>query len=483
MYITAAYEDERAHVETMYTSLVGSNVARASAILSTISSVLIIIMILRSATGLSITYHRIMFGMSLCDIIASIAMALTTLPMPKDMIYTGFEGRRIGSISSCDIQSYLQNIGTLGTLFYNVALSIYYLYSVRTDKKKLRISFEAVLHFICIAAPVAIVMAFAKYETTNPTPYLPWCGTFQAYPYWCVADGDASQCIRGDKEGMKKFVTAPLFGFLILAVMVLMFMTVWNVYQQERLAKMYAQIYTFNMNSQDQIQLERSKRLARMSKAYSIQAAFYVLALFISQSGVFLRATARSLLERSVALQVWHLISRPIQGFFNLIVFVGDKVYSHRRGRPEIGFFQACVNVLTKSQAKSFIFSHMSMLRMDQLHEEIQDEHLDDDLNPTNIEMAQFSSTGQEENEGAVGTRPLSAFPFKIPTQNTDQEAKFLSEPSSFGPSTTSFIPASNVASVVVSDGSQIRHQENEQNKRPSRRAYYTNIRDQDLKM
>jgi hypothetical protein len=64
--------------ETDYAALV----PRFTGSLSAVSSALIIYVILRSEARLSSIYHRIMFGMSLADICGSIAMALTSLPMP-----------------------------------------------------------------------------------------------------------------------------------------------------------------------------------------------------------------------------------------------------------------------------------------------------------------------------------------------------------------------------------------------------------------
>jgi hypothetical protein len=58
---------------------------RFSGSLSAISSAAIIYVILRSEKGLSGIYHRIMFGMSTADILGSLAMALTSLPMPSYM--------------------------------------------------------------------------------------------------------------------------------------------------------------------------------------------------------------------------------------------------------------------------------------------------------------------------------------------------------------------------------------------------------------
>jgi hypothetical protein len=58
---------------------------RCSGSLSTVSSFIIIYIILQSKTRLSSIYHRIMFGLSIADIIGSVSMALASWPMPSHL--------------------------------------------------------------------------------------------------------------------------------------------------------------------------------------------------------------------------------------------------------------------------------------------------------------------------------------------------------------------------------------------------------------
>ncbi len=367
------YDEGLLDVETMYTSLTGLNIARTTSTLSMISSLLIIAMIKRSSAGFSIVYHRLMFGMSVCDAISSFAMALTTLPMPKEMIYTQFEGSHIGTFGTCAAQSFAQNGGTLGTVLYNIALSVHYLHSVRSSRATMSKWVELLLHALCLAVPVSIIAAGASLDTTNPTPYLPWCGTFVSYPYWCLMD-ENTECIRGRNAGVKKFITSPLFGSMIFIVIVLMGITVYCVYQNEKLVKMYSDIYKFKRgnrtNDQDEIRLKNSKKTFKVSKETSIQAAAYVIALILSQSGIFLRGSAPQLIQKSSALQIYHLITRPLQGFFNLVVFVGERVHSHKEGHPDVSTCRAIYQIVVIPQQTPFHFNHISMVEMDRCFKE-----------------------------------------------------------------------------------------------------------------
>ncbi len=74
--------------------------------LSVLASAMIILVILRSEVGLKTTYHRIMFFMSCCDILGSLSVATTTLPLPSEMpgVVYDFDAPRIGNTKSCEVQ-------------------------------------------------------------------------------------------------------------------------------------------------------------------------------------------------------------------------------------------------------------------------------------------------------------------------------------------------------------------------------------------
>lgn len=105
-------------------------VPRITGSLSVVSSGTIIFLIFRSDAKLTTIYHRIMFCMSICDILGSIAMALTTIPMPKEMPLEqelGFEwpgGSRYGSTLSCNLQGFSFTFGTLTMFGFNGMLCL-----------------------------------------------------------------------------------------------------------------------------------------------------------------------------------------------------------------------------------------------------------------------------------------------------------------------------------------------------------------------
>ena len=450
-------EDSRTTVETIYTSLVGSYTARTSSILSTVSSLLIILIITKSTAKLTIPYHRLMLGMSICDTFASISMALTTLPMPRNMIYTQFEGSHIGTFTSCAAQSFIQNVGTLGTINYNVALSIYFLHSIHKGSKFCRKwnILEIFLHFICIAIPIGLMTSVTTLETMNPTPYLPWCGSIVEYPYYCNFD-DKIECLRGGIAEKRRKLTAPTFGIPILMVIILMILIVKSVYQDEKLMKMYADIYRFDANNTDQI--DRSTKKYQMSKTAFVQATSYIIALLLSTCCIFLRSTATKVLRRSPGLQIFHLVTRPLQGFFNLIVFVGDKAHSYRNSHPEVGMLQACFDVVFKPQEEPFVFRNVSMVQVEHRNRR---ENTNDD----------------ESSEGLRGdANPSSIFPIRS-LQDDVHTCHSTKSALKYDTSSSILCDRSHDPSFVISDRNVVDDEENERSN--DRTNYYKKIRDQ----
>jgi len=82
--------------------------------ISFVLSALIIYIIARSGerNAYTATYHRIVVGMCLSDMLSSFAIALTTIPMPKDVhqVYN-FDGAAYGTTTTCEIQAFTYSSG------------------------------------------------------------------------------------------------------------------------------------------------------------------------------------------------------------------------------------------------------------------------------------------------------------------------------------------------------------------------------------
>ena len=159
-------DQQLTYIQTFATTASGVIIPRFVGTLSAISSIIIISIIARSKTRLSSPYHRILFGMSFADVIASAAVAFTTLPMPADMIYTQFQGKSIGNTWTCAIQGYAANTYFHIGAFYNFGLCLYYLCAIpfKMSDKKFQKRVEPFIHIgiQLITMPAAITNFYWK---------------------------------------------------------------------------------------------------------------------------------------------------------------------------------------------------------------------------------------------------------------------------------------------------------------------------------
>eukprot|EP00979_Chaetoceros_neogracilis_P002575 scaffold435_cov275-Chaetoceros_neogracile.AAC.27 len=369
-----ALNDEDTFIETVYTSKLGANIARASGSLSVLSSLILILIIHRSRVGLSTIYHRIMYCMSLADIMSSLAMALGSLLMPKDMIYTQFESAVYGNTTTCTAQGIGFLLGANLVFAYNTALCVYYLCSIRykMTEASIRKRVEPFFHICAVFGSVSITIYLCAVNLFNPNPWDAWC-TAVDIPWKCsygeFRSKDCSFNSNTSQAALFVIVSEYLLGFACLIAS--MILITWTVYKQEMLIKSYQErVYgrrrtsSTTMDSNERNNLVSSKSRHHFTKVIAYQALAYVAVFLLCQSNVFIGLTARvtAPLRKDEWTQIYHLVTRPLQGFFNVLVFVAHKIYNLRQARKELTVPQALVCVLCMREEPSFIFSQISIV-------------------------------------------------------------------------------------------------------------------------
>jgi hypothetical protein len=146
--------------DTFYLTKTASTMATVSSTITVIASIISISVISRSQIRLSSVYHRIIFFMSILDLIGSTAMALTTIPMPKDQIYA-FEGGTYGTVATCEAQGILFLYGIGGSFHYSSGLCLFYLCIIvfQMSDRKIRRYLEPSIHFFSNVLPFANVVS------------------------------------------------------------------------------------------------------------------------------------------------------------------------------------------------------------------------------------------------------------------------------------------------------------------------------------
>jgi hypothetical protein len=130
-----------------------------------------------------------MFGMSLADICGSIAMALTSLPMPsympKEEIF-GYHwaGTRLGNEYTCDAQGFFAFFGMECMFNYSAMLCVYYACAIAfmIKEKNIKKYAEPFIHGIPIVTSLGFTIMPLFYELYKPgISGFAWCGP-QTYP-------------------------------------------------------------------------------------------------------------------------------------------------------------------------------------------------------------------------------------------------------------------------------------------------------------
>ncbi len=326
--------------------------------ISAASSILIMSIILRSSPeARSSAYHIIMFFMSFGDVIASICVALNTVPMPYDVhdMYP-FAGAALGNVGTCTAQGFLMAYGVLLVLASTVTLNLYYVltfgYGMAEERFKKRIMpvMLVLSLIICVVIPVR---AFTMH-LISPSPLLGLC-TIDPFPFHCnfnkgeqgtnSTTSNMEECIQGDPaivvrtiSWIARIICGGVFAVIVISMIVV---TLSVFYRNEEI------IYD-----------------SQSTKAIMIQALMYIGAYLLTYAWSFIfvaKVPARisdELQPSSNTLGFLMIFFQPLQGFFNAMIFVYQKAHTLRRTNTGLSLLGACRKViLTPSSVPQQVIS------------------------------------------------------------------------------------------------------------------------------
>jgi hypothetical protein len=227
-----------------------------------------------------------MFGMSLADICGSIAMALTSLPMPsympKEEIF-GYKwaGARLGNTYTCNAQGLFSTFGLICMFNYNAMLCLYYACAIAFTMRERNIKkyVEPILHGFLVLIGLGFAVPPLFYELYNPTTVTyAWCGIW-VYPSDCLLTDD-KECIRGNSDVMLValylvFVLIPL-NFCIIVISLLL--VILSVVKTDSTLKKMLILHRGRSNGKiEEMQLKHGP-----TKAVIMQALSYILSFLLT---------------------------------------------------------------------------------------------------------------------------------------------------------------------------------------------------------
>ncbi len=338
----------------------------ASGITSLISSSILIWMIGRSHKGLSTTQNRLLVGICFFDIISSLAYSMFNIMSPSDNDYVVWNAR--GNEATCDAQGFLLSLGIYGGLYYNAALNLYYLAKVKKPKgdEYIRTRIEPWLHSV----PIIIAFSYSITALVGKHFNDDWHGICMApvhFPPHCFGynvtdirdeDGFEIPCGRG-LDGATSIVLAMLVLAFIPAILILASLGI--IYQaiKKQEKKFRGSVYVDGpqqhpslrsrlrasiTNLTSSLQVRSSTRVSMStdndsdSRAVMHKALGYSIAWLLSY-GAFIIARLIHLVSGNYLLALVYVIAifGPLQGFFNLAIYMHPKVISARKPKRRGG--------------------------------------------------------------------------------------------------------------------------------------------------
>lgn len=370
----AVTDDPRVHTSTGYTSQLGIGLSCFSSVLSFLSAILTMFIIHRSRQKLTTVYHRLIMSFACTDLLFSIAMAFSTLALPVDMIYTEFKGIIAGNMYTCRAQGFLRTFSSLASLICLAGLALHFLFTIRykLPDTVFQKRMEPFIYLVMIVYPLGIAVTLLVYDFYQPTPYSTTCRA-ASYLYWCTdannstiqsfSDGNDQQCSSSTARGISannlfglKIALSILFISTISIILISFILIVVSVSHQESEAPE-------SVGMRDTSQVNHGRRKIR---AIMIHALAYVLTFaWTSSMNFYALVSNEGQTNTSYEIQIADCIIRPLRGLFNLIIFVGLKMYNYRCFNPNVSFFESLIIVIQGRNSDVITLSHLSLVDLD----------------------------------------------------------------------------------------------------------------------
>mmetsp|Transcript_18052 Transcript_18052/g.26815 ORF Transcript_18052/g.26815 Transcript_18052/m.26815 type:complete len:510 (-) Transcript_18052:272-1801(-) len=328
---------------SFYFTKTGIIIPTVTGTISFLSSSTIIYIIARSKSGIKTAYHRIILGLSIADCLTSLAVALTTIPMPKDVIYP-FALASYGNVATCEAQGLIYIVGNVACFSMNGILNIYYLCSLRFNMKEhtFRNYLEIPLYILMLALSIGVSCgAFLNQEIINPSPTDPFCVP-NSYPVDCTKE-DNPDCRGGGGRGAFTPGYLATLSIGTSTLLVTMTLIIHSFYRNER--KLRKSVKDKQIKEDD----EELQALLFAQKTYGIitrQALLYIAAFVITWIFGFFEYL---LIDRGLRiLSILRILLQPLQGLFNLMIFVYHKAFMLLRNDEDMNLAEAMNEIFLK---------------------------------------------------------------------------------------------------------------------------------------
>jgi len=323
--------------------------------ISIASSFIIIFMVLRSRVKLSHIYHRLMFGISVTDVIFSSGLSFSSLPAP---IGTPDTWKALGNRSTCNAQGFLIMFGSVAGPTYFLSLQIYYLCKIKyqTSSENIR-KVEPYLH----GAPIllGLTAAIVPLVTDSMNPGTRGYCWVQDFPLHCTADQNV-ECIRGMTMQIQMLI---IFVVPVLSVSILNGIIMWMIYASVRKQDSINASHNFELQAPHGGERQGTSRARRRASfirspeeihkaqyTKSRKARQRIMQYFLAYVLTLLFPIIDWILYKVQSidnlLQILFMTFYPLWGFYNLVVFILPAVNKVRKRNVDFSLLRACVTAI-----------------------------------------------------------------------------------------------------------------------------------------
>lgn len=294
--------------------------------------------------------QRVLVGMSIVDILASSAWFLSTWAVPA-----GSFAYSAGNQASCNFQGFLLQLA-IGAPLYNSSLALFYILMIKQRWPDAQlVAIEKWVHGFIISFTLGTSILLLFLDQYNHIAAVCWiigsppdCGnsSFQ---------GSDVPCERGDHAwawGLALFY-CPLWICVIACCtsMVLLYLEVRKTLRRSRR-------YSTRLGAQDSL-----GRSGRDSSKVAKQAILYSLTFLITWMPSTLWSVAHWFQWSHYALDIAAATAEPLQGFWNLLIFLRTRPKTVQKLQRWLAFLLPCCCIAPDEEPEISSYSRASVTR------------------------------------------------------------------------------------------------------------------------
>jgi ABC-type multidrug transport system fused ATPase/permease subunit len=326
-----------------------SSISSSTSFISLMASGTMAAMIHKSGR-LSIPYGRLIYALSLSDVVQSFAILIAPFFIPKTQS-AGFS-LAMGNVHTCDFVGFILPFGSTAVCMYTCSLCIYYVCKLKlnmTDSVFYQ-KVEKKLHIFIIFYNTVFSAAGVATKSVNPVTQMDFCH-YSRKPWNCDRSFD---CERGHYARFFTIFYGPIGTPLVCLVEIIACMAgvIWHVISRERvflsnttgkssLQRAYDRMKAYLSKRNDETQQNLSDQqpnesdvhyIARVYRRETMMQAFLYVIVFLCTYGVSIYVAICNAIDVDVSmiLGLLFLFVYPLGGLFNVLVYSRPAILAFR---------------------------------------------------------------------------------------------------------------------------------------------------------